>query len=68
MLNRLKREPVLVTGLVRAVIVCGTAFGLHLSAEQVAGVMLLTEAVLSLVTRSQVTPVPELDDPAPNQD
>lgn len=56
MLNRIKAEPVLITGLVRAVILCLTAFGLRLSADQVAAVMLVTEAVLSLVTRQQVAP------------
>lgn len=56
MLNRIKAEPVLITGLVRAVILCLTAFGLRLSADQVAAAMLVTEAVLSLVTRQQVVP------------
>ncbi len=56
MLNRIKAEPVLITGLVRAVILCLTAFGLRLSADQVAAAMLVTEAVLSLVTRQQVAP------------
>lgn len=37
--------------LVRAVLVCVTAFGLDLSAEQVAAVQLLAEAVLQLVVK-----------------
>ena len=36
---------------VRAVLVCVTAFGLRLSAEQVASVQLLAEAVLQLLVR-----------------
>ena len=36
---------------VRAALVCLTAFGLNLSAEQVASVQLLAEAILSLVVR-----------------
>lgn len=56
MLARIKAEPVLVTGAIRAVIVCAAAFGLRLSVDQVAGVMLVTEAVLSLFTRAQVAP------------
>lgn len=40
--------------LVRAVVVCATAFGFRLDAEQVAAVQLLTEAVLGVLVR--VTP------------
>ena len=58
MLNRIKTEPVLVTGLARALILCVTAFGLKLSAEQVGAIMLVLEAVLSFVTRASVSPVP----------
>lgn len=58
MLERIKAEPVLVTGLVRALILCVTAFGLSLSPEQVAGIMLVVEAGLAFVTRASVTPVP----------
>ena len=62
MLNRIKTEPVLVTTLARALILCVTAFGLKLSADQVAGIMLVLEAVLGFVTRASVTPVPVLRD------
>lgn len=37
--------------LIRAVVVCATAFGLNLSADQVAGIYLLTEAVLQLFVK-----------------
>lgn len=37
--------------LVRAVVVCATAFGLQLDANQVAGVYLLTEAVLQFFVK-----------------
>lgn len=37
--------------LVRAVVVCGTAFGFKLTADQVAGVYLLTEAVVQLFVK-----------------
>lgn len=53
----LGREPVLVFGLVQAVILLFTAFGLDLSAEQVAAVELFVLALLSFVVRSRVTPV-----------
>lgn len=36
---------------IRASLVCVTAFGLNLSADQVAAVQLLAEAVLQLVVR-----------------
>lgn len=53
----LGREPTLWLGLIRAVIVAGTAFGLNLSAEQVGGIYLVAEAVLSVVNRQLVKPV-----------
>lgn len=53
------REPTLWLGLLRAIVVVGVAFGLDLSAEQTAGIYLAAEAVLSLVNRQVVTPVPE---------
>lgn len=67
MLNRIKAEPVVVTMFVRAVILAVTAFGLQLSAEQVAAIMLVVEAGLALFTRKNVTPVTDVD-PAPDQD
>lgn len=37
--------------LVRAIVVCATAFGLKLSADQVAGIYLLTEAVVQIFVK-----------------
>lgn len=54
------REPVAIAALVRAVILFATAFGLKLSAEQVAAIMLVVEAVLALITRQTVTPMATL--------
>lgn len=51
------REPALWMGLVGAAIALGTAFGLHLSAEQVGAISALAAAILAFVTRSQVSPV-----------
>ena len=51
-----RREPALVTGLLSALIALATAFGLHLSAEQVGAITAVTVAILAFVTRSQVTP------------
>ena len=56
MLDRLKREPALISGLVAAAIALVTAFGLELSNEQVGVTMAVTAAVLAIVTRQSVTP------------
>lgn len=50
------REPALIAGAIRAVILCAVAFGLRWSPEQIATLMLAVEAVLTLFLRSQVTP------------
>ena len=55
-LDRIRREPALVTGLVAAVIALGVSFGLDLSGEQTGAIMALTSAILAVVTRQQVTP------------
>jgi hypothetical protein len=55
-LKRLLNEPSLIAGAIRAIILVGTAFGLHWSADQIAAVMLAVEAVLTLLVRSVVTP------------
>jgi hypothetical protein len=49
-------EPVAISAAVRAVLVCLGAFGLGLSAEQIAAVVVAVEAVLALVVRRRVTP------------
>jgi hypothetical protein len=56
MIERIKREPALVMGLLRALVVLGTAFGLSLSPEQAAAIYLAAEAALTLWTRALVTP------------
>lgn len=53
----LGREPVLWLSLLRAVVVLGLAFGWNLSQEQTAALYLFMEGALSLIARSQVTPV-----------
>lgn len=50
------REPVLWMGVVRAIIALLAAFGFELTSEQMATLIIATEAVLALITRSQVTP------------
>lgn len=58
MLERIRREPVLLTGLLEAVLALALAFGFELTGEQVATILAVAVAVLSLVARSQVTPTP----------
>lgn len=55
------REPVAITAAIRAVILCAVLFGLSLSPEQIAGVMLAVEAILALVTRSQTVAATKSD-------
>ena len=56
-LDRIRREPALVAGLVQAVLALLVAFGLDVSAEQTASILAVTAALLAVVTRAQVTPV-----------
>ena len=51
----LKREPVLISSLVRAAIVLASAFGLALSAGQTGALVLFAEAVLAFAVRGVVT-------------
>ena len=55
-IDRVRREPALVSGLVSAVIALAVSFGLDWTAEQVGAVMAVVVAILAVVTRQQVTP------------
>ena len=50
------REPVMFMALVQTALALGISFGLNLSADQTAGIMAFSAAVLGFVARSQVTP------------
>lgn len=52
----LGREPVLWMELVKAILPVAVLFGLPLTAEQTAGLLLVWGAILALITRSAVTP------------
>src|SRR3954468_16253679 len=60
LLNRTKADPALAVGFILALIGVLSAFGLHVTQGQSAGIVSLVGAVLALlgagVTRSQVTP------------
>lgn len=60
MMDRLKNEPVMVLGVIQALVALVTAFGLQLSGDQVATITALSAAVLSLIARTQVTPTRKL--------
>lgn len=50
------REPVMWLAVVQAALAALIAFGFDLSADQTAGVMALSAAVLGFIARAQVTP------------
>lgn len=50
------REPALIAGAVRAIILAAVAFGLRWTPEQIGALMLAVEAVLTLLVRQNVTP------------
>ncbi len=58
--QRIAREPALITSAIRAVLYCAVLFGLSLTVEQIAGVILAVEAVLSVVTRGLSAPASEV--------
>ena len=51
------REPVLILSLVQAIIILVTSFGLNLTKEQTAAIILVAQCILSVIARQQVTPV-----------
>ncbi len=52
----LREEPVLVMGVVQAVIALVSSFGLQLSADQTGTIMAVAAAVLALLARTQTVP------------
>jgi hypothetical protein len=55
-LDKISAEPVLAVTLVPSVITVVVAFGLHLTVEQIGGILLLTNALLNILARGEVTP------------
>lgn len=52
------REPAVILAAVQAVLALVIAFGLDLTNEQTGAVLAVTAAILGIITRSRVTPVP----------
>jgi hypothetical protein len=57
LLAQIREEPVLFQGIVQAVIALGVSFGLGLTANQVGAISAVSAAILSFLTRQQVTPL-----------
>ena len=55
-MKRLLNESVLIGAAIRAVILSAVTFGLAITAEQIAALMVAVEAVMALITRALVTP------------
>ena len=56
MVERLLSEPTALIGAIRLILYAAMMFGLHLTPEQLAAVLLALEAVLVLINRALVTP------------
>lgn len=63
--DRIRTEPVLVTGVVQAALVLAASFGLNLSPEQTGAILAATTALLAFVARSKVIPVSKASVPEP---
>jgi len=53
------KEPLLISGLVEALIILGVSFGLGLTPEQSAAILAVVAIVTSIVARAFVTPTAE---------
>ena len=58
--DRVKSEPVMALSFVMACVALGTAFGLELSAEQVAAIQAAVACFLGLLVRRVVTPTKDI--------
>lgn len=61
------KEPAAWMGVIRAVLYVATLFGLKLTAEQMAGLVLAVEAITAAITRQSVTPNSKLPKDPPSQ-
>ena len=55
-MDRLVKEPTLVVEFARAALLCAVIFGLPLTEEQTAAVLVVVSAGLALLNRAKVTP------------
>jgi hypothetical protein len=61
--NLIKNEPVLIAGLVQAIIGLLLVFGVNLNDAQVAAIMTVTAIVLAILARIFVTPNNQIEKP-----
>lgn len=61
MIDRIRSEPALVYGAVQAILGLVLAFGLDLSNEQTASIMVVTAAILAFIVRASVVPTVKLE-------
>ena len=54
--NLWNREPTVLLGVIQAGVTLGVCFGLALTNEQIGAILTFSTAVVTLVTRSQVSP------------
>ena len=57
LITRIQQEPVMLQGIVQAILGLAVFFGMNLSTQQIAGILALSASILSFVTRSQVTSI-----------
>lgn len=67
MWNQIKGEPVLFQGVIQAALALLVSFGVEISPMKVGSILALTAALLSWITRRQVTPLanPKTSDGTP---
>jgi hypothetical protein len=63
--NLVKNEPVLISGLIQAILGLLLAFGISVSDEQIGAIMAATAIVLAILARIFVTPTHQIPEPAP---
>lgn len=68
MIDRIRREPVLATAFVQAVLALVVSFGLDLSPEQVGSILAVTAAALAIVARGKVSPAQPEPEVGANED
>ena len=61
----IKAEPVSFQGIIQSLIALGTSFGFGLNGNQVGAILAVTAAILSFLTRQQVSPVANQNAPMP---
>lgn len=65
--KQIQQEPVLFQGLIQATLALGMSFGLGLTVNQVGTIAAVSAALLSFITRQNVTPTVNPKDSGGNQ-